>query len=58
MLMGRRAMEMKWKSLAGGGDNGPESKEKRRSLKMAREPRKKAGGGTEMDGVEVQGEHY
>lgn len=44
LLMGRRAMEMKWKSLVGGGDRGPESKAKRRSLKMARQPRKKAEG--------------
>ena len=37
-------MEMKWKSLVGGGDRGPESKAKRRSLKMVRQPRKKAEG--------------
>ena len=43
-MMGRQAMEMKWKSDGGGGDKGPRSKEKRRSLKMPSQTRKKVVG--------------
>jgi hypothetical protein len=37
-------MEMKWKSDGGAGDKGPRSKEKRRSLKMPSQTRKKVVG--------------
>jgi len=40
-MMGREAMEMKWRMFEGGRARGPWVKEKRRSLKMASQTRKK-----------------
>lgn len=37
--MGRQARRMNWRSFGGGGDKGPWSKEKRRSLKLASQTR-------------------
>ncbi|EXB81089.1 hypothetical protein L484_014021 [Morus notabilis] len=44
ILMGRQAMEMKWKRFVGSGERGAWSKEKRRSFERPSQTRKKAVG--------------
>lgn len=55
VLMGREAIEMKWKRLGGGGERGPWSKQKRMSLKQASQVRKKAVGPQKWKEVSFKG---